>query len=80
VLLYAYDVEEEGRGLYLDLETEAPGPLLRSSEELAEALRDVEGAVAGYADRYRAFAARFCEHDDGRAAARVVDRLFAPIT
>jgi CDP-glycerol glycerophosphotransferase len=80
VLLYAYDVEEEGRGLYLDLETEAPGPLLRSSEELAEALRDVDGAVAGYADRYRAFAARFCEHDDGRAAARVVDRLFAPIT
>jgi CDP-glycerol glycerophosphotransferase len=79
ILLYAYDADEEGRGLYIDLEAEAPGPLLRSSEELAEALRDVDGAVAAYADRYRAFAARFGEHDDGRAAARVVDRLFAPI-
>jgi CDP-glycerol glycerophosphotransferase len=80
ILLYAYDAEEEGRGLYIDLEAEAPGPLLRSTEELAEALRDVDAAVAGHADRYRAFAGRFGEHDDGRAAARVVDRLFAPIT
>jgi CDP-glycerol glycerophosphotransferase len=79
VLLYAYDAGEEGRGLYLDLEREAPGPLLRSSEELAEALRDVDGAVAGFEERYRAFAARYGELDDGGAAARVVDRLFAPI-
>jgi CDP-glycerol glycerophosphotransferase len=79
MLLYAYDLEEEangGRGFYLDLTREAPGPLLHTCEELAEALRDPHAAVAGYDERYRAFAARFCELDDGRAAARVVDRLF----
>jgi CDP-glycerol glycerophosphotransferase len=75
LLLYAYDLDEESRGFYVDLEREAPGPLLRTSAELADALRDVERAVAGYAERYRAFAARHCELDDGHAAARVVERV-----
>jgi CDP-glycerol glycerophosphotransferase len=76
IVLYAYDVDEEARGFYVDLEREAPGPLVRSSDELAEALRDVDGAVAPFAERYRAFADRFCELDDGSAAARVVARVF----
>jgi CDP-glycerol glycerophosphotransferase len=75
LLLYAYDLDEESRGFYVDLEREAPGPLLRTSAELADALRDVERAVAGYAERYRAFAARHCELDDGHAAERVVERV-----
>jgi CDP-glycerol glycerophosphotransferase len=80
ILLYAYDLEDQqARGFYLDLATEAPGPLLRSPDELLEALRDVDAAVDGCEERYRAFAARFCELDDGRAAGRVVDRVLTPI-
>jgi hypothetical protein len=33
--------------------------------------------VAAHADRYREFSAAFCELDDGRAAARVVDAVFS---
>jgi CDP-glycerol glycerophosphotransferase len=79
MFFYTYDLEEyrdEIRGFYFDFETRAPGPLLQTMDELAEALRDVDAAAAGYADRYRAFAAEFCALDDGHAAARVVDRLF----
>ncbi|GII03262.1 bifunctional glycosyltransferase/CDP-glycerol:glycerophosphate glycerophosphotransferase [Planobispora takensis] len=78
ILLYAYDLEQqrEERGFYLDLETEAPGPLLRSTEEVVAALRGLGEVAAEYGPRYADFTARYCALDDGGAAARVVDALF----
>ena len=79
ILLFAYDVEDyrdEIRGLYVDLEDTAPAPLLATSGEVAEALREIDAVRARYAGRYEAFAQRFCELDDGGATARVVDAVF----
>jgi len=79
MLFYAYDLEvyrDEVRGFYLDLAAEVPGPLLRTSDELVQALEALPALQAEFAGRYDAFAARFCEFDDGGAAARVVDRVF----
>jgi CDP-glycerol glycerophosphotransferase len=50
---------------------------LRTTDELAAALRDLDSVVTEYADGYGAFASTFCELDDGHAAARVVDRIFS---
>jgi len=80
MLFFTYDLDayqDEIRGFYVDFHATAPGPLLRTTDELAEALRDLDGVRAEYAQRYEAFAATFCELDDGRAASRVVDRVFA---
>jgi CDP-glycerol glycerophosphotransferase len=80
VLFYTYDLDaykDEIRGFYLDFVNTVPGPLLRTSDELGEALRDLDAVRTAYAERYEAFRAGFCELDDGRAAARVVDRLFS---
>ena len=77
-LFFTYDLEryrDTLRGFYFDFEIEAPGPLCRTSPELIEAIRDAGPVAAAYADRYRAFRARFCTWDDGGAAARVVDRM-----
>jgi CDP-glycerol glycerophosphotransferase len=79
MLFFTYDLDayrDEIRGFYFDFAAQAPGPLLRTNDELAGALRDLDGVVAAHATRYREFAAAFCELDDGRAAERVVDRLF----
>ncbi len=79
MLFFTYDLEryeEEIRGFYFDFEATAPGPLLATTDEVGEALRDLDAVAARYADRYRAFADTYCELDDGRAAARVVDRIF----
>jgi CDP-glycerol glycerophosphotransferase len=79
MLFFTYDLEayrDQGRGFNLDFERRAPGPLLRTMDELAQALRDVDSLAASYADRYREFATEFCALDDGGAAARVVDRIF----
>jgi CDP-glycerol glycerophosphotransferase len=80
MLFFTYDLDTYGdeiRGFYVDdFEGTVPGPLLMSTDDVAGALRDLDGVRADYAERYERFAAEFCGLDDGRAAARVVDRLF----
>src|SRR5256885_8546461 len=79
MLFFTYDLEhyrDQLRGFYFDFEAEAPGPLLASSDEVLAAVKDA-GAIAaqdGAADQ--AFAAEYCPLDDGKAGARVCDRLF----
>ncbi len=80
MLFFTYDLahyRDNLRGFYFDLTAEAPGPLLSSSDEVIAALRDADGVAAGYKCAYAAFAARYCPLDDGKAAARVCDRLFS---
>ena len=69
--------ESEVRGFSLDFRATVPGPLLRTTDELGEALRGLDAVRSEYADRYARFRATFCEFDDGGAAARVVDRLMS---
>lgn len=62
------------RGFYFDLADRAPGPLVRTQEELVAALADPDPEAA-FADRYAAWRRQFNSRDDGRAAERVVDRI-----
>lgn len=62
------------RGFYFDLAERAPGPLVRTQEELAAALDD-PAHEAEFAERYAAWRKQFNARDDGHAAARVVDRI-----
>ncbi len=80
MLFYAYDLEayrDTLRGFYLDYLTDLPGPVVRTEDELYAALRDLPGVTAAYGERYDAFLQRFAPHDDGHAAERVVDAVFA---
>jgi CDP-glycerol glycerophosphotransferase len=80
MIYFTYDLdryEHEIRGFYLDFRAKAPGPLVRTEDELVEALRGLgDGVPAGYAERYAAFSEEFCKLDDGGAAGRVVERIF----
>ena len=78
LLFYTYDLEHyrSHRGFCFDFESEAPGPLLRTPEQVVAALGDLEAVTAEYASRYAAFRERFCHWDDGHASERVVDAVF----
>lgn len=79
MLFFTYDLDaykDEIRGFYVDYVDTVPGPLLRTTDELADALGNIDAVRAGYAERYAEFTSTFCSLDDGRAAARVVDRVF----
>ncbi len=64
----------ELRGFYFDLAQRAPGPLVRTQDELIAAVNDDEGPAA-YAEHYAAWTAQFNRLDDGAAADRVVSRI-----
>ncbi|GAA1935520.1 hypothetical protein GCM10009716_48160 [Streptomyces sodiiphilus] len=78
MLFFTYDLEhyrDTLRGFYFDFTERAPGPLLKSSAELVDAIRDIEVVRDKYADKYQQFVKDFCEPSDGKATARVVDRM-----
>ena len=62
----------ELRGFYFDLVAHAPGPVVRTADELVSALAEDAGA---YAERYAQWRDRFNARDDGHAAERVVARI-----
>ncbi|WP_371481108.1 CDP-glycerol glycerophosphotransferase family protein [Kitasatospora sp. NBC_00315] len=78
ILFFTHDLahyRDNLRGFSLDLEAEAPGPLLGSSEELVAALGRVDEIAAEHEQQYAAFREAYCDLDDGGATARVVDGL-----
>ena len=79
IVFYTYDLEryrDHVRGFYLDLDLEAPGPLVATSEEVAEAVREAPALEDEYSGRYDDFFVKYCPHDDGEAASRVIDHVF----
>ena len=79
ILFFTPDLEayrDDVRGFSIDLESAAPGPLLRTTDAVAEALRDVEAVAREYRPRYEAFVGAYCGLNDGGASGRVVDAVF----
>ncbi|WTQ44807.1 bifunctional glycosyltransferase family 2 protein/CDP-glycerol:glycerophosphate glycerophosphotransferase [Actinacidiphila glaucinigra] len=80
ILFFTYDLEhyrDTLRGFYFDFEACAPGPLVYTSEELIDAIRDIDLVEEAYAARYRWFQEEFCDLDDGFASVRLTDRILA---
>ncbi|MEV0934229.1 bifunctional glycosyltransferase family 2 protein/CDP-glycerol:glycerophosphate glycerophosphotransferase [Streptomyces phaeochromogenes] len=80
MFFFAYDYEEyvhEGRGTYFDLLERAPGPVVRTEEELHTALASLDEQAVKYAEAREGFVAEFGEYDKGNAAQSIVDQFFA---
>ena len=67
-----WDTYRRLRGVYFDLTEEPPGPVTTTEQGVVEAIRagDTEPQLRA------AFRARFCSLEDGRAAERVVRRVW----
>ncbi|WP_445282849.1 CDP-glycerol glycerophosphotransferase family protein [Streptomyces sp. DSM 118148] len=78
IVIHADDWEtyRTTRGVYFDLMAEHPGQVARTQEELTEIFTSGAWRDEGAAKARAAFRRRFCEYDDGRAAERVVRRVF----
>ncbi|GGL11092.1 bifunctional glycosyltransferase/CDP-glycerol:glycerophosphate glycerophosphotransferase [Streptomyces flaveus] len=80
MFFFAYDYEEyvyEGRGTYFDLLERAPGPVVRTEDELHAVLGSLEKQVVKYAAARERFVADFGEYDKGDAARSVVEQFFS---
>ncbi|MFE5735152.1 CDP-glycerol glycerophosphotransferase family protein [Streptomyces sp. NPDC056528] len=79
MLFFTYDLEhyrDRLRGFYFDFEQDAPGPLIGTSDELIQAILDVDEVAVEYQEKYDAFHHNFCDLDDGHASARLADLMF----
>jgi CDP-glycerol glycerophosphotransferase len=65
------------RGFYFDFEAEAPGPILNNQDEVLVALQNLDEVSQNYQDKYRNWQLKFDAHEDGKAASRVINRVFA---
>ncbi|MDX2780673.1 CDP-glycerol glycerophosphotransferase family protein, partial [Streptomyces caniscabiei] len=76
ILADDWEVFRETRGVCLDLPAAPPGHVARTERELADLFRDGSYADGEAGALRAAFRERFCQFDDGRAAERVVRRVF----
>lgn len=78
ILFYTYDLDKyknQLRGFYIDMNTEVPGPLLYTSEQVVQAIEQIDTIQAEYKERYEEFYDRFCCFDDGHASQHVAEVL-----
>lgn len=79
MMFFVYDIEDYRdnlRGFYFDFEEKAPGPLVRTTEEMIRELKKIENEGFKPDDNYKEFIERFCYLEDGDASERVVKEVF----
>ncbi|MFR2776322.1 MAG: CDP-glycerol glycerophosphotransferase family protein [Anaerostipes sp.] len=78
ILFYVYDLEEYRdnlRGFNLDLEKEAPGPLIKTSDDLIEALKNINHISKEYDGALKAFRESFNGYECENSAQKVVEAM-----
>ena len=79
ILYYTYDLDEyrdDIRGFYIDFEQEAPGPFLKSTEDIIHAVQNINQVNERYKLKYERFNNKYCGLEDGKASKRIVDKVF----
>lgn len=78
ILFYTYDLDkyrDNLRGFYLDIENDVPGPLLKNTEEIIQAIENIDDINISFASTYEEFYNKFCKWDNGNASKKIVDTI-----
>lgn len=78
ILFFVYDIEkyrDQLRGFYFDFERNAPGPLVKTTDELVDAIYDLEKNNNQLHKNFPAFYERFCALETGHATEKVVHEI-----
>ena len=67
---------ENVRGLYLNMEKELPGPLIKDNDELIDIIKNIDDVSSEYSDKYDEFYERFCSLCKGDSAKRIIEKVF----
>ena len=79
MIFFVYDLEsyrDDLRGFNFDFEKEAPGPLCKTSDEVIDALVNLEQTKREYEQAYEAFREGFGGYEHGNAAERIFEEVF----
>lgn len=81
MLFYTYDLEDYRdnlRGLYVDIEAEAPGPLLFNTEEVITAVKNIDEEWERCADKVKAFKDKYLGYECGNSCQKIIDEVIKP--
>jgi len=78
MLFLCPDLDEyvSSRGFYFDFAEQAPGPILKSSDEVAEAVKNLGKIQLDFNKKYSNWRHKFNDLEDGKASSRVVAAVF----
>ena len=79
ILFYTYDLtaySQDLRGVYFDLQKEAPGPLLFSTDELVKAIKHIDSFKSDYADRIAIFRNKYLTYECGNSCEQIFNKVF----
>lgn len=79
MLFFAYDLEKYRdvlRGFYIDIEKELPGPIVFTTEEIIEKIRNLPDVIKQYQKKYDVFYEKYCGWEDGHSTEKVVQAVF----
>ncbi|MEO0313490.1 MAG: hypothetical protein RL140_720, partial [Actinomycetota bacterium] len=78
ILFLCPDLEEyvSSRGFYFDFAEQAPGPILTTSNEVAEAFKNLGKIQVSFNKKYSNWRRKFNDLEDGKASSRVVAAVF----
>jgi CDP-glycerol glycerophosphotransferase len=79
ILFFVPDLEHyvsEVRGLYLNMETDMPGPLIKDNDYLIECIENIDAVEKEYKERYDKFYEKFCSLCKGHSSEEIIKRVF----
>lgn len=81
ILFFVPDKKEysEFRGLYSKIEENLPGPEIYESQELIDAIRNIDNVIEEYKGKYEAFYDEYCNLGHGNSAEDVIDIIFKDV-
>lgn len=78
MLFFVYDIEnyrDRLRGFYFDFEASAPGPLVKTTDEVIREIKAQEEKGFVPDENSAAFYEQFCGLEDGHASQRVIEKV-----
>lgn len=79
MIFFVYDIEDYRnrlRGFYFDLEKYAPGPLVKTTEQIVEEIERLEKNGFKLPENFLDFYERFCHWEKGVSSKTVVEKVF----
>ena len=76
MFFFAYDLENYEnnlRGFYFDFLKEAPGPISKTTDQLIADIKNYD--KKDWAEKYEQFSNKFNSADDGKASAKIVEKI-----
>lgn len=81
MLFFTYDLEDYRdnlRGMYVDIEKEAPGPLVFNTEEVINAIINIDEEMKKYGEKISAFKNRYLTYENGNSCQTIIDTVIKP--